>query len=324
MALPSVVPDDRDVRDERPLYIVLNPGSGAEDAGSTTRIISEALGASGRRFEILAVGHPAEIPRLAARAVDLARRNGGIVVAAGGDGTLNAVVQVCLESGCEFGAIPRGTFNYFGRAHGIPVDTEQAVQCLLSSRAHPVPVGLVNDRVFLVNASLGLYPESLELREEQTKRLGRYRHVAAWAALLTVLRDYGPMRIRIGSDEAVREVSTLTLFVGINPLQLERLGLDYDAAARGQVAAILLRPVSRWRLLGILARGTLGSLADARGVETLASTTLRVTPKAPRVRRLKVAIDGEVEYLAAPIEFRIAPRPLLLLKPESGTWNAPA
>jgi diacylglycerol kinase family enzyme len=54
--------------------------------------------------------------------------------------------------------LPQGTFNYFSRTHGIPLDTTDATRALLAGMIRPVQVGLLNDRVFLVNASLGLYP----------------------------------------------------------------------------------------------------------------------------------------------------------------------
>jgi hypothetical protein len=87
------------------------------------------------------------------------------VVAAGGDGTINTVAHEAVRQGCLFGVLPQGTFNYFGRTHGIPEDLAEAVRALLRARVTPVQVGMVNDRIFLVNASVGLYPQLLEARE---------------------------------------------------------------------------------------------------------------------------------------------------------------
>ena len=70
------------------------------------------------------------------------------------------------------------------------------MQALLHETAQPVQVGLVNDRVFLVNASLGLYPQLLEDREAWKKRLGRSRLVATGAGLISLLRGYRSLRLR--------------------------------------------------------------------------------------------------------------------------------
>lgn len=81
-------------------------------------------------------------------AVSRARQANGIVVAAGGDGAINAVAQATLGSGCAFGVLSQGIFNYFSRTHGIPADTVQGMQVLLREPAQPVQAGLVNNRGF--------------------------------------------------------------------------------------------------------------------------------------------------------------------------------
>ena len=80
------------------------------------------------------------------------------MVAACGDGTINTVAQAALGSGCAFGVLPQGAFNYFSRTHGIPSDTAAALKVLLAGHCQPAQLGSVGDRAFLVNAILGLYP----------------------------------------------------------------------------------------------------------------------------------------------------------------------
>ena len=70
-----------------------------------------------------------------------------IVVAAGGDGTINAVAQAALGRDCTFGVLPKGTFNYFSRTHGIPADTGEGMKVVLQGSAQPVQVGLVNNHL---------------------------------------------------------------------------------------------------------------------------------------------------------------------------------
>jgi diacylglycerol kinase family enzyme len=297
-------------------YIVLNAGSGDSDTETTCREIADVLEAAGRSHQILLVEDPEQLGEIARQAVAEAQQSAGIVVAAGGDGTLNSVAQATLGSGCQFGVIPQGTFNYFGRTHGISSNTTEATRALLTARVVPVQVGLVNERVFLVNASLGLYPQLLEDREEQKQRHGRSRVVALWAALVTIFRAYRPMLIKLQHAGRTHELRTLTLFVGNNRLQLEQVGLvEAEIVEEGKLVAILLRPVSTLTLLWLVAQGALGRLAFARGVEHFPLSTLTVTPSSRRVRRLKIATDGEICWMDTPIEFRVAPQPLLLLTP---------
>jgi diacylglycerol kinase family enzyme len=298
-----------------PLYIVLNSGSGKDDADEAARQIAAILTAANRAHDIIRLGDSMSMEQATSNAVAAARRTGGILVGAGGDGTLNAVAQAALASGCPFGVIPQGTFNYFARTHGIPQDTREAVRALLTARICEVPVGRVNEQLFLVNASVGLYPETLEAREQQKQRHGRRRSVAVWAALLTVLREHRPLRLRVELQSKVHEVSTLTFFVGLNRLQLEQAGLDTDKPSPWQLTAVVLKPVSTARLLWLMVKGAMGDLAQEQGVETFTFSRLAVAPANARVRQMKVATDGETRWMTAPLEFRIAAEPLRLLVP---------
>ncbi|MCY7308689.1 MAG: diacylglycerol kinase, partial [Rhodoferax sp.] len=126
-----------------PFFIVLNAGSGRDDATDTRTTIERVLTKANRAHSMYLVDKPDCLPDIARKAVTAARASGGVVVAAGGDGTINAVAQATYGSGCIFGVLPQGTFNYFSRTHGIPFDTAEAIQLLLTARAHPVQVGLV-------------------------------------------------------------------------------------------------------------------------------------------------------------------------------------
>lgn len=300
---------------DAPIFIVLNTGSG-EHAGEDLRlVIQTTLTNAGRAFTLHEVDDPSSLKAVADEVVALARTQGGIVVAAGGDGTINAVAEATLGSGCPFGVLPLGTFNYFSRAHGIPSDAQAACQILLTPRAFSVQVGLVNDRVFLVNGSIGLYPELLEEREEATQRLGRSRWVAIGAALASLFRPHQKLRVDLESREGRQSVVTPMLFVGNNHLQLERVGISArDLAERHRLVAVILKPVSALGMLVLVVRALFGRLGEAAEVAHFGLERMTVRSRFGR-RRFKVATDGEVAWLSAPLTFRVAPHPLLLLRP---------
>ena len=302
------------MRVDRPIFIVLNAGSGSHDVETREATIRGVLAQAGRWHDIRRVDNPQQLPALAQRAVALAQQQQGIVVAAGGDGTINAVVQAVLNSGLPFGVLPQGTFNYFSRTHGIPADTAAATSVLLDATVCPVQVGLINDRVFLVNASLGLYPTLLEDREAYKRQFGRSRFVALCAGVVTLLREHRQLLIGLEHAGETRVLRTPTLVVGNNPLQLKQLGIpEASAVQQGQLAAIAVRPISTLAMCWLLLRGALGKLGEADNVVTFAFERLTVRPYGRR--RIKVAMDGEVAWLNTPLVFQIAPRALQLLVP---------
>ncbi|WEF34827.1 diacylglycerol/lipid kinase family protein [Pseudoduganella chitinolytica] len=305
---------------DAPLYIVLNAGSGAAETDERREAIEAVLEAAGRRFHIELVEDPERIDDQARAQAVRARDDGAILVAAGGDGTINAVARQAVEHGCPFGALPQGTFNYFGRTHGIPQDLTDAVHALLRASIQPVQIGSVNGRIFLVNASIGLYPKLLEEREHDKRQFGRSRFVAALSALKTLVLPHRRLRLSLEAEGKTIHLRTSTLFVGNNRLQMEQVGLTdvTPDVADGELAALAPKPVGRLRMFLLMARGALGMLADAD--DLVAFGFRRMTVRTPLYgrRRLKAAVDGEILHLTAPLQFEALGGRLLLLVPAAG------
>ena len=300
----------------RPLHVVINAGSGEHDAQETQAVLAGVFRAAGHPVEFMPLADPGALAGGGAPAAGPARAGGGILVAAGGDGTINMAAAAALRHGCALGVIPQGTFNYLARDHGIPLDAEAAARALVRARAQPVQVGLVNDRVFLVNASLGLYPQILQDREAFKARLGRHRWVAMVSGVATVFRWHRRLRLDIELEGVRTLLSTTTLFVGNNRLQVEQVGLEEDVVqrtGRGRLAGIVTRPVGAWTMLWLALRGALGRLGDADQVQTFSFDELRV--RVLGARRVKIATDGEVVVMTPPLRFVAAAQRLQLMVP---------
>jgi diacylglycerol kinase family enzyme len=225
------------------------------------------------------------------------------------------VAAATLGSNCAFGVLPLGTFNYFSRAHGIPSDVKAACEILLAERAIEVQLGLLNDRVFLVNGSLGLYPLLLEEREAAKHRLGRSRWVAIGAALRSLLRPHRRVRLDIETKQARQSVVADALFVGNNRLQLRRVGIaQSDLVEHHRLVAVVVRPVGLLGTLALIWRALLGRLERAEQVTSFAFERMTVRPRIGK-RRIKVATDGEVDLVPVPLTFRVSPHPLWLVRP---------
>lgn len=295
--------------------IVMNAGSGHQDATIARDEMKAILDAAGRahRFFLIDEDHPIE--QAVADAAAYAKEHGGALVAAGGDGTINCVAGAAWRDELPLGVLPQGTFNFFGRTHGIPTDTRGATEALLRATVGNAQIGLVNDRVFLVNASLGLYPQVLQDREAWKQRYGRHRLVALWSGLSTMMRGYRSLRIEVSDGTQSRQLRTPTLFVGNNSLQLEKIGLPEAVDVHrndGTLAGLVLKPIGKVAMLGLILRGALGKLGEADHAVSFPFREITVKPK-HHPRRVKIAVDGEIIWLQPPLVFRAAPRPLTLL-----------
>ncbi|MBA4142939.1 MAG: diacylglycerol kinase [Nitrosospira sp.] len=301
-----------------PLFIILNAASGHNNISTVCTTIEEVLIQSGRSYQMIVVEDTAQLDCIACQTVEKACECSGAVVVAGGDGSINAVAQAALGRRCPFGVLPLGTFNYFGREHGISSDPAEAVRELLSARIQSVQVGFVNDRLFLVNASLGLYPQLLEDREAFKQQYGRIRLVAFASGLVTLLRHHRQLLISLELRGEGYDLRTPTLFVGNNRLQLEQIGIPLEKAFENdELVAIALRPIGVVAMLWLLVRGAFGELGEAGDVISFGFKRMTVRPSRGLAPRVKVATDGEVGWMNMPLEFRVSPQPLYLLKPDT-------
>ena len=92
--------------------------------------------------------------------------NHGVIVAAGGDGTLNAVASQLLHQDIPMGIIPLGTFNYVARVLDIPIEVMAAAEVIAKGQPRKIHVAKINEHIYLNNASLGLYPLFLCTRQK--------------------------------------------------------------------------------------------------------------------------------------------------------------
>ena len=298
------------------LVFIVNTAAGSVAPENKRAAIEGALAEAGRKGELRFVC-PTDLAQAAEEAAFTALHRRSAVVAVGGDGTLNAVARAAHAHGCAMGLVPQGTFNYFARTHGLPEDAAEATRVLLHGAPMPVQVGVVNEQLFLVNAGLGLFPEMLKDREAYTARFGRHRLVVLFASATTLLRTHRPLRLRIRCEGSVREITTPTLFVDNNQLQLERLGLpEAEAPADGRLAAMMLRPLGTLAMLGLMLRGAMGTLGEVETIERFEFTQMQVRPRLlPGQRLIRVAMDGEISRLRVPLDIGRSPRPLFLIKP---------
>lgn len=303
-----------------PYEFVVNAAAGSSDADAKRAVIETALQACARPGRLLFCG-PAELARVSHEAAARAVASGAAVIAVGGDGTLNTVARAAHAAGCTMGVVPYGTFNYFARTHRIPTEPAEAVRLALAGVPRPVQVAAVNEQLFLVNASVGLYPDLLEDREAYKRRFGRSRWVAGYAGLLTFMRARRQLRLHIELGSGARDVAALTLFVGNNRLQLDQFGAQPadtlpGAPGAGSIAAVMLRPVGTLAMLRLLVHGAMGTLGEAADVERFEFHHMVVRPGGLHAGGVvKVAFDGEVTRLRPPLDFRVLDQPLWLLQP---------
>ena len=293
-----------------PIPVIVNFGAGGRSGRAAVSALRDALERHPGRFSV----HAARKGRGLDRAIEEAMDGPSpVIAAAGGDGTVRAVAIKLAGTGRALGVIPMGTFNYFARGLGLPEEPGAAADLILEGEPRAVPVAEVNGRLFLNNASLGLYPAILAQREGVYRRWGRSRLAAHGAVLLTFLRSYRALSMHIAADGDRQTISSPLVFVGRSAFQLRDFGLDgADDAEAGRMAVFIVADCGRWRLLALALRLLGGAMTPGRDFTLFAAREMTITP---RRRTRLIAQDGERERVEAPFRFRMLEDALRVMAP---------
>lgn len=296
--------------------VLVNCGAGSvddDDEDGQREEIEKAFVAAGAQADVQLV--PAtDLPATMRRIWDDEDRPDAIVVA-GGDGTVNCAAGEAVGTDLVLGVLPLGTFNHFAKDLGIPTDLTEAAASLTSGKERQVDLGEVNGRVFVNNSALGVYPAMVAVRDRIRDERGWGKVRAVPVAAMRVLRAFPVHRFDLrGSDGFVRtRVRTPFVFVG-NGVYDDDSGKvgDRGSLDDGQLGLYVARVVSRWGLVRTVIRTVLSGHQSARDLDRAELEEFEVSGN---VKRLRVALDGEICWLDTPLRYRSCPGALRVLAP---------
>jgi diacylglycerol kinase family enzyme len=235
------------------------------------------------------------------------------IVAGGGDGTVNAVASVLAGRPTPLGVLPLGTLNHFAKFVQIPLDLPKAVETIAKGHVTHVDVGRVNDRIFVNNCSIGIYPNIVE-RRERLREEGYRKWPAFFVAALEMLRREDEVDVRLDVEGRAIVSQTPFVFVGNNEYEVE--GIHIGARSRldaGRLFAYLAPRVHTRDLPKLLTRAVLGRARQEGVLQVVSARELWIETFSGR--NIKGACDGEVLTLKPPLHFRSWPGALSVLVP---------
>lgn len=240
-----------------------------------------------------------------ADAIEKAAKRGRVVVA-GGDGTVSCAAAALVDSEAELGLLPLGTLNHLARDLGLPNDLRKAAKIAATGKATAIDVAEVSGKVFVNNASIGLYPLMVREREGLQDDKGWPKWLSTIPAAYAALERLPHHRLRIDLGEGEREIVTPLLFVGNNAYSLDAGELGQRASLTdGKLSVYAVAHRSRLSLIWFAARTLVGrARRDVDFVALGECETLRVWSIGDSI---EIALDGEVQRLTSPLEFRIRP-----------------
>lgn len=192
-------------------HVILNPAADRGRAGARLGELCAALGRMGLRFTLVRTERPGHGTELARQALT---EGAELVVAAGGDGTVNEVAQALVGQKVPLGVIPLGSGNDYIRALGIPNDLARSVGVLSRGGTRPVDVGRVAGRFYLNSLGIGLDAQIAWNYQKMRFLKGELGYL--WAALLEISR-FHPFHAELMVGNKIQMVDLLMLSVMNGP-----------------------------------------------------------------------------------------------------------
>lgn len=313
---PKVTPASK----ARPALVILNCGAGTDNKESMPEKLARVF--EERKFDARIEVITPDLDLRKTIAEEL-KQGCKLIIAGGGDGTINAVAEHLLECSATFGVLPLGTLNHFAKDLGIPMDLEQAVDTVIAGFTTVVDAGEVNGKLFLNNSSLGLYPQLVRDREAQQKH-GRTKWVAFAKSLVTVMYHYNYFRVHLVVEGKEITRRTPLVFVGNNRYKVDGLNLgSRESLKDGVLCAYIPHSVGRFGLVWLSLRAIVGKLRDADTFDeyvasefTIDTRTFKRLRWLHRKRLQQVAVDGEVTILEKPLQYKSLNKILRVIVPE--------
>ncbi|HEX6939381.1 MAG TPA: YegS/Rv2252/BmrU family lipid kinase [Longimicrobiales bacterium] len=288
--------------------IVLHPQAAPEQWGAL-RLVVDRLRAEGHTVWPRATFEPGDGARIAREA---ARAGADLVIAAGGDGTVNEVVNGIgrLRRPPRLGILPIGTANDFAAGLGLPHDMEAAARVAVAGRPLAVDVAKVNDRLFINVSTGGFGAEATEHTSSETKRL-----LGPLAYIVTGVREFvelHPTRARFITNGKAYYSGDFLLFAVGNARRTGGGSLLTPRAefGDGKLDLLVVEAMPRLDFLALLPDLRAGTHLESPGVKYTQAASIVVRAS----ETLSVNADGE-PMRARIFRYSVRPRPITVMVP---------
>ena len=284
------------------ILFIVNPISGTQAKVSLEAIIETHLDHDVFDWKLKRTKQPGDAERWSHQAV---AEHVDIVVAVGGDGTINEVARGLVNSNTALAVIPRGSGNGFANYFNISKDPAKAIRVINKTNIKPIDTGRFNDKLFLCVAGLGFDAKVAHAFDNHHRR-------GFWAYIQLTLQEYTrykPATYEINYKGKSKTTEGL-LLTAANSTQFGNNALIAPSAdiADGQLELVILKPFPLWEAIPIAIRLFSGSIHKSKYTETISIDQVTITSN-----NNVAQIDGEPLPCQTTSTIKVDPRSLQMV-----------
>lgn len=305
---PAAVAPSTPVR----ILAILNPDAGRGDVERVREAISGGLEGTGTEITFADIGGGRTALELAAGA---ARDGYHLVLVAGGDGTVARAAAGLAYTGVPMGIIPVGTGNIVANNLGIPMSPREAARAACLGTPLPYDLGCTDDgHVFALAAGAGYDADLIRDADRELKRRwGPLAYLFAMFKNLYVKR--ARYLVELDRREKIHVHAKMVLVTNVSRT-MGALPLAPDALVDdGRLDVVIFTFAGFGQLLLLFLKALLGLIKQDPRVRFYQAAHVRISASRP----IPLQVDGESISRTTPIEFRVLPQALLVMRPPART-----
>ena len=284
--------------------IIINPKSGTDGKQHIEKLLEQHLDRNRFEWEIIHTAGPNHALRLSKEA---AASGFGLVIAVGGDGTVNEVGRGLIGTQTAIGIIPCGSGNGLAKHLGIPTDPLKAIHLINQLQYKPIDTVQVNDDYFLGIAGIG-FDAHIAWKFAQSERRG------FWSYAALVLRDYPsyPSQVfdMVIDGKTVRKAAFLVSFANSSQYGNDILIAPQAKLNDGVLNLVILKKPPFYAVPGLLLALRRGTIQPSKYYESIPCKEVTI-----RQANLIAHVDGEPTFFKNGLHLKVLPRSLNVVSP---------
>jgi diacylglycerol kinase (ATP) len=293
-----------------PIYIVLkrkalfivNPVSGGKKKDEVPQLIQKHLDADKFEAAIVFSTGVAHARQLAKESIGLY----DLVIAVGGDGTVNEIASALVGSDTLLGIIPCGSGNGLSRFLNIPMDVKGAIENLNTGRAEAIDSAEANGQPFFNMAGMGFDAHISEVFSHNKKR----GFISYIKSSITEIANYKPQLYHIEIDGVDHERTAFMVSLANSSQYGNNMHIaPYASVQDGLIDVCIIKPFPAWRLPEMGIRMLLKIADKSKYLEIIKGKHINIK----RNEGGPIHLDGEPQIIQSDVEINIVPRSLKVI-----------
>lgn len=293
---------------KRKYAIIVNPVAGRGRTSKRLPLLKEITDQTGHTFDYYYTTEPLH----ASRITDKIHREYDAVIAYGGDGTANEVMNGLAGTTTPFGIIPDGTGNDFAKSVSVTRNLRKAIDTIINYKYRLMDLGTIGNRIFLNGVGIG-FDGFVNYRNKKMKLLkGTLSYLYAILSSLALWKAI-PINLEIDGME-IGKSSIYLIAIGNGSSAGGGFKLTPDASIHDSIFDIChISDIPIWKILINFVRLINGTIDVVKEVTMRKGKKIRITSDVP----LPIHFDGELyDIFSKEIDISIVPQSAFVI----GSW----